>query len=117
MQLMEKTKSNRWKFAFWIVVPLLTLCLVFAAYTIIDNGITNTYMKVGFEDTVKAYSALARVFPKNYSKKDIVFLLRKSQPDMLISEEKTKVRCDAGIFYFDQAGNLEKISLDEASDQ
>lgn len=102
---------NRWKLAFWIVVPILTASLLITVYMVIDNGITITYMRVGYEDTVRSYEALAEVFPKNQTKKDIVFVLRKSNPNMFIAEEKTLVRSEAGIFYFNQSGTLEKVSL------
>lgn len=116
MTTMPEQKNNWWKVSFLIVVPILTGCLFYTAFSVIDSGVTLTYLEVSHEDTVQAYKALAEVFPKNYTKKDLIFLLRKSNPNMLIAEEKMSVRSDAGIFYFNQIGNLEKISLGESSD-
>ncbi|MBL7850843.1 MAG: hypothetical protein JNN04_08080 [Cyclobacteriaceae bacterium] len=42
---------NRWKIAFWICFALLLATAAFGFYSILDQGVTITYMKDEFDDT------------------------------------------------------------------
>lgn len=42
---------NKWKIAFWVCLTTLLLVTVFGVYSIIDQGVTLTYMQEGYTDT------------------------------------------------------------------
>lgn len=43
--------KNKWKLAFWICFVMLILTGGFGFYNILDQGVTITYMKQGYENT------------------------------------------------------------------
>jgi len=43
--------KNKWKIAFWICFILLLFTSGFGLYSILDQGVTITYMKQGYENT------------------------------------------------------------------
>ncbi|RUT73365.1 hypothetical protein DLK05_13930 [Ancylomarina longa] len=43
--------KNKWKLAFWICFVFLILTVGFGYYSILDQGVTITYMKQGYENT------------------------------------------------------------------
>jgi hypothetical protein len=42
---------NKWKIAFWICLTMLLLGVLFSVYSMIDQGVTLTYMKEGYSQT------------------------------------------------------------------
>lgn len=73
---MEKT-TNKWKWAFFLSTALSITVVLFLLCSVIDQGVTITYMSQGYSDTENDLEKLAAVFPKDaYSKKDIVYLLK-----------------------------------------
>ena len=49
---------NKWKIAFWICLIVLIATGLFGLYSIIDQGVTITYMKEGYTDTEKDLKTL-----------------------------------------------------------
>ena len=43
--------KNNWKIAFWICLIAFLMTGLFGLYSIIDQGVTITYMKEGYSDT------------------------------------------------------------------
>lgn len=43
--------KNKWKIAFWICFILLIGSVLLGVYSIVDQGVTITYMKEGYSDT------------------------------------------------------------------
>jgi len=43
--------KNKWKAAFFALLIIFTLTTLFLIYSILDQGVTLTYMKEGYEDT------------------------------------------------------------------
>lgn len=65
-------KKNKWKVAFWICFVLLVSVSVFTIYSIIDQGVTITYMKEGYTSTENDLNTLIQIVNSNdLSKKEI----------------------------------------------
>lgn len=69
-------KTNKWKVAFWICLLLLLLVSTFSIYSIIDQGVTITYMKEGYTSTENDLNTLIQIVNSNkLSKKEIIDVL------------------------------------------
>ncbi|NDW12401.1 hypothetical protein D0T50_05790 [Bacteroides sp. 214] len=42
---------NKWKIAFWVCLTILITVTIFSVHSIIDQGVTLTYLKDGYTDT------------------------------------------------------------------
>jgi hypothetical protein len=52
---------NKWKVAFWVCFTTLILVLALGLYSIIDQGVTLTYMKDGYKDTENDLAILTKI--------------------------------------------------------
>lgn len=52
---------NRWKIAFWVVVGCFVFISLFGFYTIIDQGVSLTYMKDGYSATESDFNYLIKL--------------------------------------------------------
>ncbi len=52
---------NKWKIAFWVCLFLMTIITGFLFYSIIDQGVTITYMKEGYTATENDLDNIARI--------------------------------------------------------
>ena len=43
--------KNKWRTAFWALLTIFALTTLFLLYSILDQGVTITYMREGYEDT------------------------------------------------------------------
>jgi len=43
--------KNKWRTAFWTLLTVFVLTTLFLLYSILDQGVTITYMREGYEDT------------------------------------------------------------------
>lgn len=50
--------KNKWRLAFWICLIILLLISGFSIYSIIDQGVTITYMRDGYENTENDLNSL-----------------------------------------------------------
>ena len=55
---------NKWKIAFWCCLALLVVVTVFSVYSIIDQGVTLTYLKEGYTDTENDLDQLIEIINK-----------------------------------------------------
>jgi len=55
---------NKWKIAFWICFALLILVTMFSIYSIINQGVTLTYQKVGYTKTENDLDQLIEIIKK-----------------------------------------------------
>ena len=64
--------KNKWRLAFLICFILLLFVIGFAVYSIIDQGVTITYMRDGYENTENDLNSLIDIInTKDYSKESI----------------------------------------------
>lgn len=52
---------NKWKIGFWICLTTLLLTIGLGLYTILDQGVTLTYMKEGYGDTKSDLEQLVKI--------------------------------------------------------
>src|SRR5262245_34702242 len=112
-------KRNPYKVAFFIQLVVLLGVSAFLLYSVIDQGVSLTYMSQGYEETQKDLKVLMSLLPpaaKELDRKDLVFLLRKNQPDALIVEEPTRVSIGFLEFEFSAQGTLQRVRHSMGSD-
>ncbi len=69
----------KWKFAFWICLTLLIIISVISIYSILDQGVTITYLKDGYDDTEKDLKTVSSIISEtDLSKTEIKKLIEKS---------------------------------------
>jgi hypothetical protein len=99
--------SHKWRTAFFVTVIIAVLLVAFLGYSVIDQAVTITYMSDGYSRTEKDLKTLGDAFPRDrYSKKDIVVLLRKIDPQGFIVETNCTVQLNGLRFEFDGKGRL-----------
>ncbi len=63
---------NKWKIAFWICLLLLVIVSSFCVYSIVDQGVSLTYMREGYTDTENDLNNLSKIITEtNLSKQQI----------------------------------------------
>jgi len=68
---------NKWKSAFWICLTLLAVVTGISVYSIIDQGVTITYMREGYTDVENDLDNLSKIINKtDFSKTQIKKTLR-----------------------------------------
>jgi hypothetical protein len=105
-------KRNRWKIAFFVLTVMLAGALGIAGYSLLNQAVTLTYMGKGYEDTVDDLRVFMKLFPevfRSMSRQDFVFLLRKQNPDALITDDAEGVGIGFLRFEFDQKGKLTRV--------
>ena len=64
--------KNKWRLAFWISILTLLVVIVFGLYSIIDQGVTITYMKDGYTNTENDLNSLVEIINEtNLTKSEI----------------------------------------------
>ena len=53
--------KNKWRLAFWISILTLLVVIVIGLYSIIDQGVTITYMKDGYTNTENDLNSLVEI--------------------------------------------------------
>ena len=101
-----------WKRTALSLLALLVLVIVVGFYLVLDQGVTITYMQVGYRDTKSDLELLTRVVPELHrgsSKPDVLAILRELEPDALIVERGDTLGVQGLEFQFDSSGNLVSV--------
>lgn len=69
--------KNNWKIAFWICLLLLITTGILGLYSIIDQGVTITYMKEGYSDTEADLESLIEIINQTDQTKDEIEIVLK----------------------------------------
>lgn len=102
---------NKWKVSFFVTLILLLASNIFWLYSAIDTGVTYTYQQVSLDDLNDAHRFLGELVVKGgkeYSQKDILHLIRQSNPNAFIVEEGNKIMANKVTFTF-EGGKLSKV--------
>ncbi|MEP1150345.1 MAG: hypothetical protein ABJH08_01345 [Balneola sp.] len=94
---------KKWKTLFFSSLVLLVVTNLFWLYEAIDTGVSQTYQQDSFEKQERVIEILGDIIvegAQNYSKVDILFLLRQNYPDGFIVEEENKVIYEGIYFEF-----------------
>ena len=95
---------NKWKVAFFACLGLLVSSTLYLGTLVIDSGISYTYQQVSLDDQVKANETLGKLIvagAKEYTQKDLLHLLRQSDPEAFIVEEENKIIMGNVYFIFE----------------
>ena len=102
---------NKWKLSFFIVLTLLVVTNCIWLYKAIDAGVTYTYQQVSYDEKSKAVEMLGSLVVKGgqeYTKKDILYILRQANKDAFIVEEENLINVDGVQFIFNN-GKLSEV--------
>lgn len=102
---------NKWKVAFFLTLPLLLLSLLCVLYVVLDNGTSNTYLRVSYDDQVEVNKVLAKMVVKahsDHSQQDLLSILRSEYPDAFIVKEGNTLIIGSLVFEFNN-DRLEQI--------
>lgn len=103
---------KNWKSAFFICLSLLIISNVYLFYQLLDSGITITYTSDTMEKQDEVIEILGEIIVsegKDYSKKDILFLLRQNYPNGFIVEDSNTVCYEGVEFRFKQDSLVDVI--------
>ena len=103
---------NKWKISFLICLVVLIISNLFWMYSLLDSGVSQTYQQVTIDEQDQVINSLGELIvkgAKEYSKKDILYLLRKSKPNEFIVEDKNKIIFEGTEFLF-KDDKLMKVS-------
>ena len=112
-------KRNPYKIAFFVQLILFFIVSATLLYSVVDQGVSLTYMGQGYKDTEDDLKVLMALLPpasKNLNRKDLVSLLRKNHPEALIVEEASKVGIGFLEFEFGPQGHLSRVFHKMASE-
>jgi hypothetical protein len=102
---------QKWRLALIVITVIAIACIGFLSYIALDASVTISDMTRGRSDTEKSLKRLAQIFPKDsYSKKDVLYLLKKDNPGAFIVESQCAVQIDGLRFEFDTSGKLININ-------
>ncbi|WP_406608711.1 Imm58 family immunity protein [Agarivorans sp. JK6] len=95
---------NKWKLAFLVVVPLLVISNICFIYMTVDTAISYTYLQDSFKHHEQSESTLGKLVvagSKDYSKKDILHLLRQAKPDAFVVDDVNSISFEGNTFIFE----------------
>ena len=81
---------NRWKVAFFVAILVLVLSNIFWVFSVLDQSISYTYLQDSYNEKSRSVSNLGNLIVQGsdqYSKEDLLHLLRQSKPDAFIVDE------------------------------
>lgn len=103
---------NKWKVSFFVAVAVLIATNIFWLYSAIDAGVTYTYQQVSLDEKSKAVGMLGALVVEGgqqYTKKDILHILRQVNKDAFIVEEENLIDVD-GVKFFFAKGKLSEVA-------
>jgi hypothetical protein len=102
---------NKWKASFFVVLALLIATNALWLYQTIDAGVTYTYQQVTLDEKINAVKMLGALVVKGgqeYTKKDILHILRQANKEAFIVEEDDLISVDGLQFIF-KNGKLSEV--------
>jgi hypothetical protein len=95
---------NKWKLAFFVVLIIALASNGYLFYHIVDSGISYSYLHDEYDARLRQYDALGELVvagADEYTKSDILHLLRQAKKDAFIVEEEDAIHFDGIRFIFD----------------
>jgi hypothetical protein len=102
---------KKWKISFFVTLLALLATNIIWLYKAIDAGVTYTYQQVSLDDKSKAVEMLGKLIVKGgkeYSKKDILHILRQANKEAFIVEKENLINVDGVQFIFND-GKLSEV--------
>jgi hypothetical protein len=104
---------NRWRIAFFILLVVWLLSVVTSGYFILDQGITQTYARVSYDDTRHSLTIVERLLPAIQGRNQrgaVLELLRDQNQRALIVATDSTVEIEGLVFRFGADGRLRAVS-------
>lgn len=93
---------NKWRLAFWICLIILLLLSGFSIYSIIDQGVTLTYMRDGYENTENDLNSLILIInAKDFKKASIREKLKSNRFYDMMDFTKDSIGLERVILIFE----------------
>ena len=102
---------NKWKVAFFVVLILGLASSGYLFYGLVDSGISYNYLRDDYDAQSRQLNALGSLIvagSDEYTKSDILHLLRQAKKDAFIVEEDDAIYFEGVKFTFDD-GKLTKV--------
>lgn len=107
------SKPNGWKIAFFLLLFVLLGVSGTAAYLLLDQAVSLTYMKEGYQDTEDDLRVMMKLLPeisRSADRRDFLAVLRRQNPEALITDDREGVGIGFLGFTFDPQGRLEEVN-------
>lgn len=95
-----------------ILCAILIIANIVQAYWLMDSAVTITYQQQGQKDLTEDLATLRALVPKaapQTTRKDLVYLLRKSNNEAFIVDSDSSVSVGQLVFRFNQKGRLDTV--------
>jgi len=101
--------KNNWKIAFWICLLLFVITSILGLYSVIDQGVTLTYMKEGYADTKADLESMSKIVQYTHpSKEEIETILENHRLYEFMNFESDTIALERILLIFDK-DSLKKI--------
>ena len=95
---------NKWKVAFFVALLVGLASNAYLFYQLLDSGISYSYLHDSYTDETRRFNALGELViagADEYSKADILHLLRQADMDAFIVEEDNAIHYEGVTFVFE----------------
>lgn len=95
---------NKWKVAFFVVLVFSLASSGYLFYQLVDGGISYSYLHDDYDTQSRQLDALAELVvagADEYTKSDILLLMRQQKKDAFIVEEDDAIHFEGIRFVFD----------------
>lgn len=101
---------NKWKTAFWICLTVLILMSFGSIHTIIDQGITLTYLKEGYTNIDNDLDQIIELINKtDFTKDEVILILQKYERSKHLDLTSDTIELERVNLIFDN-NNIKVIS-------
>ena len=95
---------NKWKVAFFVVLFLGIASNAYLFYHLVDGGISYSYLQDSYTRESRRFNALGELViagSEDYTKADVLYLLRQANEDAFIVEEDNVIHFEEIKFGFE----------------
>src|SRR5688572_3661849 len=107
-----RRSRRRWRAGFIGLCAILLAGVLAGTYAVLDQGVSLTYLRDEFEHVEEDFAILRRVVPTlrdGTTHADVLTLLRRQNPEALISATDSTVSIGALVFRFGADGRLRAV--------
>lgn len=114
MESADKLRRSRrhWRAGFFALVAILIVGVLTGFYALLDQGVSYTYLREELQYVEADFAILRRLTPtlrQGDTRADVLALLRRQNPDALISSTDSTIRVGALVFRFGTDGRLHAV--------
>ena len=103
---------RRWRASFFALLAFWILTVVVSLYAVVDQGVSYTYLSDELGYVESDFAVLRRLAPtlrQGDTRADVLALLRRQNPEALISSTESTVSVGALVFRFGADGRLSAV--------